>query len=318
MGVQRAIQLGIVVPCYNEEPVLRDTTTRLLALLDRLIAAGKIAVASRIYYVDDGSRDGTWALIEELAQQHERVGGLRLSRNRGHQNALLAGLYTVPGDAIVSVDADLQDDVEAIERMVDASHDGADIVYGVRDDRSIDTAFKRWTAQAFYRLMALFGVEIVYNHADFRLMSRRAIDALRDYHEVNLFLRGIVPLIGFPTATVSYARRARRAGESKYPSRRMLSLAWEGITSFSITPLRIVTALGAVIFALTVLMSFYVLGVRLLTDAAVPGWASTVLPIYLLGGIQILSIGILGEYLGKIYREVKQRPRYVVQQTVNV
>jgi glycosyltransferase involved in cell wall biosynthesis len=290
----------------------------LLALLDRLINAERIAVASRIYYVDDGSRDGTWALIEELAREHKRVGGLRLSRNRGHQNALLAGLYTVPGDAIVSVDADLQDDVEAIERMVDACHSGADIVYGVRDDRSIDTPFKRWTAQAFYRLMTLFGVEIVYNHADFRLMSRRAIDALRDYHEVNLFLRGIVPLIGLPTATVSYPRRARTAGESKYPSRRMLSLAWEGITSFSITPLRMVTALGAVIFALTVLMSFYVVGVRLLTNAAVPGWASTVLPIYLLGGIQILSIGILGEYLGKIYREVKQRPRYVVEQTVNV
>lgn len=312
------LRLGIVVPCFNEEPVLRGTTQRLLALLARLEGSGKITGGSRIYYVDDGSRDDTWALIEDLARETGRVGGVKLSRNRGHQNALLAGLFTVPGDAIVSIDADLQDDPNAIEAMLDECLGGKDIVYGVRDDRTSDTAFKRGTAHAFYRLMAALGVDLVYNHADFRLMTRRAIEALRGYDEVNLFLRGITPAIGFPSATVRYARSRRVAGDSKYPLRRMLSLAWEGITSFSVTPLRIVTVTGALIFALTVLMSLYVVGVRLLTDRAVPGWASTVLPIYLLGGIQILCIGILGEYLGKVYSETKRRPRYIVEKVVNI
>ena len=312
------IRLGIVVPCYNEEQVLRETTRRLLTLLDRLIRTGKVEEDSGIYYIDDGSRDGTWALIETLAQDNRRVGGLKLSRNRGHQHALIAGLYSVPGDAIVSIDADLQDDVDAIELMVDECINGADIVYGVRDDRTTDTYFKRETAQVFYRTMGLLGVDVIYNHADFRLMTRRAIDVLQDYREVNLFLRGIVPLIGFPSAKVAYTRSARAAGESKYPLRRMLSLAWEGVTSFSVIPLRIVTVLGAVIFALSVLMSLYVVSIRLFTDQALPGWASTVLPIYLLGGVQMLAIGILGEYLGKVYREVKARPRYTIEKRTNV
>lgn len=311
------IRLSIVVPCFNEEQVLRETTRRLTTLLSRMISRSKVAPESRIYYVDDGSRDGTWALIQELAREDIRIGGIKLSRNRGHQSALLAGLFTVPGDAIVSIDADLQDDVQAIESMVDASAAGADIVYGVRNDRATDTAFKRITAQVFYRLMTVLGVEVLYNHADFRLMTRRAIEALQDYREVNLFLRGIIPLIGFRTATVMYARAERTAGESKYPLRRMLSLAWEGVTSFSVTPLRIVTVLGALIFVLTVLMSLYVVGVRLFTGQALPGWTSTVLPIYLLGGIQIISIGILGEYLGKVYREVKGRPRYFIEAQIN-
>jgi glycosyltransferase involved in cell wall biosynthesis len=312
------IRLGVVVPCYNEEQVLRATTARLLALLDRLIAARKVAADSRIYYVDDGSRDGTWQLIEKFAGEREHVGGIKLSRNRGHQNALLAGLLTAPGDAIVSIDADLQDDADAIERMVDECLAGAHIVYGVRAERATDTAFKRITANAFYRLMRLLGVDIVDNHADFRLMTRRAIDALKEYSEVNLFLRGIIPLIGFRTSIVSYSRGSREAGESKYPLRRMLALAWEGVTSFSVVALRLVTIAGAVIFVLTVLMSLYVVSAKLFTDRAVPGWASTVLPIYLLGGVQILCIGILGEYLGKVYSEVKRRPRYSIEALVNV
>jgi glycosyltransferase involved in cell wall biosynthesis len=311
------IRLAIVVPCYNEEQVLPETTRRLLALLDRLIGLGKIAPDSLIYYVDDGSRDGTWSLIERLARETRHVGGAKLSHNRGHQNALLAGLLTAPGDAVVSIDADLQDDVDAIEKMVDSCTLGNDIVYGVRGDRTTDTAFKRGTAHAFYRLIGLLGVEIVYDHADFRLMTRRAIDALREYPEVNLFLRGVIPLIGFRTSTVPYTRGHRLAGGSKYPLSRMLSLAWEGVTSFSVIPLRIVTVLGAIIFALTVLMSLYVVGVRLFTNQALPGWASTVLPIYLLGGIQILCVGVLGEYLGKVYKEVKRRPRYLIEQVIN-
>ena len=312
------IRLGIVVPCCNEEQVLRETTRRLLTLLDRLISAGLIAHNSRIYYIDDGSRDGTWSLIKFIAHENSQVGGIKLSRNCGHQSALLAGLYSVPGDAIVSIDSDLQDDVDTIEMMVNECINGADIVYGVRDDRTTDTYFKRETAQVFYRMMGLLGVEAIYNHADFRLMTRRAIEALKGYREVNLFLRGIIPLIGFPSAKVTYTRGARVAGDSKYPLRRMLSLAWEGVTSFSVIPLRIVTVLGTVIFALTVLMSLYVIGVRLFTDQAIPGWASTVLPIYLLGGIQIMSIGILGEYLGKVYREIKARPRYTIENRINV
>ena len=312
------IRLGIVVPCCNEEQVLRETTRRLLTLLDRLISAGLIAHNSRIYYIDDGSRDGTWSLIKFIAHENSQVGGIKLSRNCGHQSALLAGLYSVPGDAIVSIDSDLQDDVDTIEMMVNECINGADIVYGVRDDRTTDTYFKRETAQVFYRMMGLLGVEAIYNHADFRLMTRRAIEALKGYREVNLYLRGIIPLIGFPSAKVTYTRGARVAGDSKYPLRRMLSLAWEGVTSFSVIPLRIVTVLGTVIFALTVLMSLYVIGVRLFTDQAIPGWASTVLPIYLLGGIQIMSIGILGEYLGKVYREIKARPRYTIENRINV
>lgn len=311
-------ELSIVVPCYNEELVLAQTNSALLVLLRRLIDSGKVAESSCVYYVDDGSKDGTWPLIELLASQSAHVAGFKLSRNRGHQNALLAGLFSAPGDLLVSIDADLQDDIDAIERMVDENGLGSEIVYGVRDDRTVDSPFKRLTAETFYVLLSRLGVDVVYNHADYRLMTRRAVEALKDYREVNLFLRGIVPLIGFRSTVVAYKRGIRGAGESKYPLTKMLALAWEGVTSMSVVPLRFVTSVGAVVFALTVLLSLFVLAVRLFTDQALPGWASTVLPIYLLGGIQILCVGILGEYIGKIYKEVKARPRFVLERACGV
>lgn len=311
-------KLGIIVPCYNEEQLLRETTRQLLSVLGRLVDTEIISPESRIYYIDDGSTDGTWNLVETLSNETERVAGIKLSRNLGHQNALLAGLYTVEADALVSIDADMQDNIDAIDEMVEQYIKGADIVYGIRDDRTTDTYFKRTSAQVFYRLMAFLGVDIVYNHADYRLLSSRAVDALKEFREVNLFLRGIVPLIGFRSAVVYYKRSERLAGESKYPLRKMLSLALEGVTSFSVTPLRIITVLGILIFAFSMLMSLYVFSIKVFANSAVPGWASTVLPIYLLGGIQILCIGVLGEYLGRIYREVKARPRYIIEQSINL
>lgn len=310
-------QLSIVVPCYNEEDVLVYTNEQLMALLNRLMVLRKINETSCVYYVDDGSMDRTWQIIDKFTQENNNVGGLKLSRNRGHQYALLAGLLTVPGDVLVSMDADLQDDIGAIEKMIDAHAGGHDIVYGVRDDRSSDTFFKRRSAEYFYRVMSFLGVDMIHNHADYRLMSRRAIDALHCYREVNLFLRGIIPLVGFESSIVYYKRSERIAGESKYSLRRMLSLAWEGITSMSVVPLRMVTAMGAFVFIFTVLMSLFVVATRLFTNKALPGWASIVLPIYLLGGIQILCIGILGEYLGKIYKEVKSRPRFIIEKNIS-
>ena len=249
---------------------------------------------------------------------HSSFSRARLSRNIGHQNALLAGLFTIDADATVSIDADMQDDAAAIDQMVEQYIQGADIVYGVRDDRTTDTLFKRTTAHVFYRLMAFLGVDIVYNHADYRLMSRRAVEVLKEFQEVNLFLRGIVPLIGFRSAVVYYKRSERFAGDTKYSLRKMLSLALEGVTSFSVTPLRIITSLGLLIFAFSMLMSLYVFSIKIFTNTAVPGWASTVLPIYLLGGIQIFCIGIIGEYIGRIYREVKARPRYIIEKFINL
>lgn len=309
-------RLDIVVPCYNEEEVLPETARRLRDLLDRLIRDGRIASASRILFVDDGSRDQTWRLIEKLSSADSRIGGVKLSRNRGHQNALLAGLFTADGDAVVSVDADLQDDIEVISDMVDAYLQGVDVVYGVRQDRSSDSFFKRTTARAFYRLMDVLGVETVDNHADFRLMSRSAVDAARQFHEVNLFLRGILPLIGFKSSIVYYTRSERFAGVSKYPLKRMIGLALNAITSFSVVPLRLITVAGFVVFSLSIAMVAWTLWIRLFSDEAIPGWASTLLPIYFLGGIQILSIGIIGEYLGKVYQETKARPRYIIEKVI--
>jgi len=309
--------LAIVIPCYNEQEVLPETAQRMKDTLDRLIARGKISRASRIVFVDDGSRDRTWALIEALAAQSPSFSGIKLSRNRGHQNALLAGLFTATGDALVSVDADLQDDVAAIEEMVDRHRAGADVVYGVRRRRDTDTAFKRVTAQAFYRLMRALGAESIHDHADYRLMSRRAVESLRQYREVNLYLRGIVPLIGFRSELVYYDRARRLAGESKYPLRKMIAFALEAITSFSVVPLRLITLTGFVIFAGSLCVTAWALYVRFLTDDAVPGWTSLVLPMYFLGGIQIFCIGMLGEYLGKIYAEVKSRPRFVIEKVLN-
>jgi len=309
----RVVRIAIVVPCFNEEEVLGETAGRLLSLIARLGVAGKISVDSNIWFVDDGSRDRTWQLIEELCLANVSVRGVKLSRNRGHQNALVAGLFSADGDAVVSIDADLQDDIEVIEQMVDLHREGVEIVYGVRRRRDSDTLLKRGTARLFYALMHMLGAESIYNHADFRLMGRRAIEALRHFQEVNLFLRSIVPLLGFRSDIVRYDRRERFAGESKYPLKRMIGFAWEGITSFSVVPLRVITCTGFAVFALTIALTAWVLWVRIFTDRAVPGWASTVLPLYFVGGIQLLCLGIMGEYLGKVYSEVKARPRYLIE-----
>lgn len=308
------ITLYMVVPCYNEEAVLPETSRRLAEKFDALQSAGKISAASRILFVDDGSKDRTWEMISTLHRQDSRFGGVKLSRNRGHQNALLAGLMTVKGqcDAAISMDADLQDDINAIDRMVDAFAEGYDIVYGVRSSRETDTFFKRSTAQGFYKFMKLMGVDIVYNHADFRLMSRRALEGLSNYEEVNLFLRGIVPLIGYPSTTVEYERGERFAGESKYPLKKMLAFAFDGITSFSVKPIRWVTGTGFLIFLASILALIYIVVVKLL-GFAVPGWSATTASIWLLGGLQLLGMGVIGEYVGKIYTEVKARPRYLIE-----
>jgi len=310
------MHLSIVVPCYNEEAVLHETASRLTALLDKLVKNDKINNQSDIYFVDDGSKDRTWEIIESLCSDHDEIRGIKLSRNRGHQNALLAGLFSATGDAVVSIDADLQDDTNAIETMVEHYLNGSDVVYGVRQKRETDTPFKRHTAEGFYKLMRLMGVDIVYNHADYRLLSSRALEHLKEFKEVNLFLRGIIPLIGFHSSVVYYNRSERFAGESKYPLNKMLSFAWDGITSLSVTPLRLITMTGFLIFLATLIMSFWVLGVKLFSDDAVPGWASTVLPIYFIGGIQVFSIGIVGEYIGKIYLETKERPRYIIEKSI--
>jgi len=309
--------LSIVVPCYNEEEALPETTRQLLALRSRLVAAGKIAEDSRVVLVDDGSRDRTWSMIEEYAASGLPVVGVKLSRNRGHQNALLAGLFAARGDAIVSVDADLQDDINAIEAMVDHYRQGCDVVYGVRSSRQTDTAFKRLTARGFYWLMERLGAQTVRDHADYRLLSRRAIEALREYGETNLYLRGIIPLLGFRSAIVEYARQARVAGESKYPLRRMISLALNAVTSFSVVPLRLISAIGFLVFLASLFVLAWTLWVAIFTSRAVPGWASITLPIYFLGGIQLLSLGVIGEYLGKLYVETKRRPRYFIERIVD-
>jgi len=307
------LRLGVVVPCYNEEEVLVETSERILVFLRRLIDIGKVDKESKICFIDDGSKDKTWSIIESLSKKNKLIGGVKLSRNRGHQNALLAGLYTVEGDALISIDADLQDDIEVIEEMVDRYVEGSEIVYGVRRQRTTDTFFKKWTAQGFYKLMLLMGVDVKYNHADYRLMGRKALDALKEFREVNLFLRGIIPVIGFNSSVVHYDREERYAGDSKYSIKKMFSFAWDGITSFSIMPLRMITVLGFLTLFFTLAMSAYIVFVKWFTGMAVPGWASTVLPIYFLGGIQIFSIGILGEYIGKIYSETKSRPRFVIE-----
>jgi glycosyltransferase involved in cell wall biosynthesis len=305
------MRLSIVMPCYNEEAGLAAAVGQLLPLLEDLTARGKIA-AGNIWLVDDGSRDGTWQVIEHLAAD-PRVIGVKLSRNRGHQNALLAGLLSADGDAVVSLDADLQDDIAVIEEMIDAFRAGNEVVFGVRRSRVDDTLFKRWTARRYYGLLRLLGVDAVPDHAEFRLLGRAALDALAQYPETNLFLRGLVPQLGFRSARVFYDRKLRLAGDTKYPLRKMVGLGIDGITSFSAVPLRLIAAGGAVLFVLSTLIALWVIGVRLFTDRAVPGWASTTLPIYALGGVQLLCLGVVGEYVAKIYLEVKRRPRYIVE-----
>ena len=309
--------LYIVVPCYNEEEVLPETAKRLKAKLSALTAAGKISPESRVLFVNDGSRDKTWEEICALHRAEAVFSGVDLSRNRGHQNALLAGLMTAMErcDMAISMDADLQDDVDAVDAMVDKYHEGCDIVYGVRSSRKKDTFFKRFTAEGFYRVMNALGAETVFNHADYRLMSRRALEGLAQFREVNLFLRGIVPMIGYNTAVVEYERGERFAGESKYPLKKMLSFAMEGITSLSTKPIRYVTALGVLVFIVAIAMLIYSV-VRWALGETILGWASLICSIWAIGGLILLSLGVIGEYIGKIYLETKGRPRFLIREVL--
>lgn len=307
--------LTIVVPCHNEEQVLPETAQRLIAVLDSLAAKGLIA-DPKLFFVDDGSTDNTWTGVESLAAQEARIHGLKLSRNFGQQNAILAGLLTAPGDILISIDADLQDDVNSIEEMVRAHSGGAEVVYGIRRDRATDDFFKRTTAETYYRLLRAMGVKLVFNHADFRLLSRRVVEHLRNCNESNLLLRGLIPQLGFRSASVYYSRQSRFAGKTKYSITKMLSLAVTGITSFSEIPLKIITVLGMLVSLFSFGLAIWAFVVKLLLKAAIPGWASIVIPIYFLGGIQLLCLGVIGQYLAKIYAETKARPRFIVEKTV--
>lgn len=308
-------KLFIVVPCYNEEEVLPISSKVLLDFLKRMIAKNKVSTESSILFVDDGSKDKTWAIIKRLSEQEEHFKGLKFSRNFGHQNALLAGMTTAVqfADMIVTIDADLQDDVEAIEGMIDAYHDGNDVVYGVRSNRDTDTAFKRKTAEMFYSFMNKLGVNTVPNHADFRLMSNRATKVLLTFKEENLFLRGMVPLVGFPSTKVYYSRNIRVAGESKYPLKKMLNFAMEGITSFSIVPIKMVRNIGFITLLIGIFYMIYSL-IQHFTGNVEAGWSSLIISIWFLGGIQLISLSIVGEYIGKIYSEVKGRPRFIIEE----
>ena len=311
--------LYIVVPCYKEQEVLPDTSRRLKEKVLALRAQGKISDKSRIMFVNDGSSDNTWPIIRQLHEQEpDLFSGVNLSRNRGHQNALLAGLLTAVNyaDMIISMDADLQDDINAVDAMVDHYHEGYEVVYGVRSKRDTDTFFKRFTAEGFYKVMKALGVDIVFNHADYRLMSRRAVEGLAQFGEVNLFLRGIVPQIGYKWTTVTYERAERFAGESKYPLKKMLAFAADGITSFSVKPIRMVFSLGVVVFLVSLVMLIYALAAKL-TGHTSAGWTSLMGSIWLIGGIQLLSLGVVGEYVGKIYKETKHRPRFIIESVLN-
>lgn len=307
--------LNIVIPCYNEEEVLPVTAPMFLKKLDELVFEDKISPKSRIMFVNDGSRDKTWEIIKELCIKDERFTGICLSRNRGHQNALLAGLMEAKDkcDVTISIDCDGQDDINAMDKMIDEYLDGADIVYGVRSRRETDTFFKRTTAQGFYKVMTALGAEVVYNHADYRLMSSRALKEFSNYKEVNIFLRGMVPLVGFKSASVYYDRAERLAGEGHYPLKKMLALAINGITSLSVKPIRLITSLGFIVAAISFIGIIWSVIVAIL-GSSVAGWASTVSIICFLGGIQLLSLGVIGEYIGKIYMEVKARPRFIISE----
>ena len=304
----------LVIPCYNEQEVLPETSRQLKIIMHDLIEKGKISQKSRIAFVNDGSKDMTWNIISQLHEEDSLFTGINLAHNRGHQNALLAGLMTARkyADAAISLDADLQDDVGAIEQFVDKFNEGKDIVYGVRSTRATDTRFKRGTAHAFYKLMKFMGADTLEDHADYRLMSKRALDGLSQYKEVNLFLRGIVPMIGYEIDVVYYERHERFAGESKYPLKKMISFAVDGITSCSVKPIRMITALGMFIFSVSIFMLIYFLIVWGL-GKTVAGWTTIVISLWGIGGLILLSLGIIGEYVGKIYMEVKERPRYIIE-----
>lgn len=313
-----ADKLMVVIPCYNEEAVLPETSKRIKEKMEALIETGRISPKSKVLLVDDGSKDRTWEMIAQLTRQEPLFEGVKLSRNRGHQNALLAGLMTARNrcDMCISMDADLQDDIDAIDRFIEKYNEGCHVVYGVRNKRESDTLFKRQTALAFYRLMKVLGVDITYNHADYRLMSNRALNALHEFKEVNLFLRGMAPLVGFQSDVVTYDRHERYAGESKYPLKKMLAFAVDGITSFSVKPLRMITGVGIIVFVVSLCMLLYAL-ISWVTGTTVIGWTSLLASIWMIGGIQLLSLGIIGEYIGKIYNETKRRPRFIIDRYLN-
>ncbi|MBR1416905.1 MAG: glycosyltransferase family 2 protein [Bacilli bacterium] len=310
--------LYVVIPCYNEEEVISETTKRLKSKLSELIKNNIISKKSRVMYVNDGSKDKTWDLIKEINKKEELFTGISLSRNRGHQNALVAGLLTAKeyADVVISMDADLQDDINAIDEMLDKYFNGCDIVYGVRSARKKDTFFKKFTAEGFYKLMAKMGVEIVFNHADYRLTSKRVLNEFENYKEVNLFLRGMFPLIGFKSDKVYYERAERFAGESKYPLKKMLNFAWDGITSFSVKPIRLILSLGIVATIISILV-FIILLIIKICGVGVTNFALAINSIWILGSIIIMSLGVVGEYVGKIYNETKQRPRYIISENLN-
>ncbi len=307
--------LYIVIPCYNEEEVLPITAPMFLAKINELVAAGKISDDSRVMFVNDGSKDNTWQLIKDFAKQDEHYVGITQSRNRGHQNAVLAGLMEAKElcDITISIDCDGQDDINAMNEMVDAYLDGCEIVYGVRSKRTTDTFFKRFTAESFYKLLASMGVEVVFNHADYRLVSSRVLDEFANFKEVNIFLRGMFPLVGFKSTSVYYERNERIAGESHYPLSKMLSLAFDGITSLSIKPIRIITGMGVFVAFISLILIIYSL-IQLIMGNVVSGWTSTMVAVCLIGGIQLISLGVIGEYVGKTYMETKARPRYIISE----
>ncbi len=308
-------KLYIAVPCYNEEAVLPDSAAKLRDKLRSMMADGLISDDSRIVFIDDGSADATWRLITELHESDSIYSGIKLSRNRGHQNALMCGLMTLKdeADAVISIDADLQDDIGVFDEMVRKYESGCDVVYGVRSKRKTDTFFKRFTAEGYYKVLDRMGAKVIFNHADFRLMSRRALQAFAEFHETNLFLRGLVPMVGYKSDIVTYERSERLAGESKYPLKKMLALAWEGITSLSTKPIKMITRLGIIILIISLVMLIYTL-IRYFMGATNTGWASLMVSIWAIGGLQMLAIGIIGEYIGKIYLESKHRPRFIVEE----
>lgn len=311
-------KLYLAIPCYNEEEVLRDSAEKLNNKYNEMIKDGKISDESKIVFIDDGSKDKTWSIIEQLHKENPVFQGIKLTRNRGHQNALLCGLMTLKdrADAVISIDADLQDDINTFDEMIAKYEEGCDVVYGVRSKRETDTFFKRFTAEAFYKILNKMGAKVIFNHADFRLMSKRALQAFSLYKETNIFLRGMVPLVGYKSDIVTYERFERLAGKSKYPLKKMLSLAWEGITSMSIQPIRMITWLGVIVFAVSIIMIIYSL-VSFFCGFTVSGWASILCSIWAIGGLQLLAIGIIGEYIGKIYLETKRRPRFIVEKILD-
>ena len=315
--MKKDLILYVVIPCYNEEEVLNETTRQLKEKMEALIKNKKISSKSKVMYVNDGSKDKTWELIKDINKKEKLFTGISLSRNRGHQNALLGGLMTAKNyaDIIISMDADLQDDINAIDEMIDKYNAGNDIVYGVRSARKTDTWFKRTTAEGFYKFMNMLGVEVVYNHADYRLTSKRVLEELSNFREVNLFLRGMFPLVGFKSDKVYYERKERFAGESKYPLKKMLNFAWDGITSFSVKPLRMICNIGFLVLFISICIMLYAL-IQKIIGNTVSGWTFLTISIWFIGGLQMISIGIIGEYIGKVYSETKQRPRYIISENL--